>query len=179
MINKISIPKQVNNGPANKKGPQEGGYLNPQDKKVTTKKKAFEGFQAMKDKRYNDVMSHEQAHLSAAKHLAASGIHLDYDSNGVVSGGHVMINVPQAGTKGMSKKKLEQIKTDAGIAREAAAAPSSLGGDAGKLSDADKAIISRASSVMSVTNGILQQKKCECQGCDSCKGLGNRLNISG
>ncbi len=168
MINKIVIPQQVNNG-----------FLDPKSKKVTTREKAFEGFNRMKQQRYNDVMSHEQAHLSAAKHLAASGIHLDYDSNGVVSGGHVMINVPKPGTKNMSMKELEQNKADARIAREAAYAPAFLGGDAGELSGADKSIIAKASSVESITNGILQQKKCECQGCNSCKGIGNKLNISG
>ncbi len=166
MINKIFLPTQ-----------QKNGFLNPESKKVTTREQAFEGFNKMKQQRYDDVMAHEQAHLSAAGHLAASGIHLDYGANGVVTGGHVMIRVPEAGSADMPEDKLKQIISDARIARQAADAPSSLGGDAGELSGADKRIIAKASRVESTTKLALQE--CQCKSCNSCNGVGNKLNISG
>ena len=50
-------------------------------------------FIAFKQKRYNEIMSHEQAHKSAAGSLGGN-IVIEKDKNGVAFAGHVPIKMP-------------------------------------------------------------------------------------
>ena len=88
---------------------------------------------------YNDVHRHEQAHLSKAGRFATSGIHIDYDENGMATSGHVNIAMPS-----LNPKNLQETIDHANTVIASAEAPAGFD----KLSDADKYVATTARGVL-------------------------------
>ncbi len=103
-------------------------------------------FEQFKSQRYAEILSHEQAHQSAAGSLGG-GIHIDFDSNGVAVGGHVPIQIPPLDSKNpeASYKSYCQV-------RNAALAP-------GDPSGQDCAVASKAQALMGQAQVLMARKK--------------------
>lgn len=110
---------------------------------------------------YNDVRRHEQAHLSRAGKYATSGIHIDFDGNGMATSGHVNIAMPTLNPKNL-KETIEQAET----VEAAALAPQSFD----TLSDADKSVAAQARGIKS--KAVAMKSRQDKQG------LGEKINYT-
>jgi len=160
MLKPITMPVRI---PSPKCGQD---YTNPENNAPTTKEKAFQGFEKVKQERYNDIYSHEQAHKSAGGAQAGS-IFIETDGNGVAVGGHVPIRMPS----GVDKLNPEKSHKEAEVAYQAALAP-------GDPSSADLAIASSAQSIMGMARATTgnQSSGFNTSGQDN-KGPGKKLNF--
>ncbi|EKE03283.1 MAG: hypothetical protein ACD_20C00225G0027 [uncultured bacterium] len=159
MISPITLPIQ-----APQKSPTgEQAFINPQTNAVANREQAFQGFEAIKQERYNSIFAHEMLHKSAGG-SQVGGIVIETDTNGVAVGGHVPIRMPG----GVDKANPEKTYKEAEVAYRAASAP---GGD---MSSADKSIAARAHSLMSMSQS--QTGNCCGQGNGSLQ-KGKKLNI--
>lgn len=93
----------------------------------------------IREKSYKDVYRHEAAHLNAAGKYAASGIIIDYDKNGIATGGHVNIKMPT-----LNKNNIDETITHAETVYKAATAPSSFD----ELSTADKTVAAKSQNIL-------------------------------
>lgn len=102
-------------------------------------------------KRNNDVQAHEDAHEKVAGQYG-SGKTIDFGSdqigNPIATGGHVNVQMPGMVNFQQSLEQIEKTKEHARIVAAAAIAPESLGGEAGKLSAADKAVYAQATAAL-------------------------------
>ncbi len=103
-------------------------------------------FERFKAQQYADIMSHEQAHASAAGSLGG-GIHIQFGSNGVAVGGHVPISIP-----GMDSQNPETSYKNYSTVRSAALAP-------GDPSSQDRSVASQAQGLMGQAQVLMSQKK--------------------
>lgn len=103
-------------------------------------------FQKFKARQYADIMSHEQAHASAAGSLGG-GIHIQFDGNGVAVGGHVPIAIP-----GLDRQNPEVSYKNYSTVRNAALAP-------GDPSGQDCAVASQAQALMGRAQVLMAQKQ--------------------
>lgn len=103
-------------------------------------------FQRFKARQYSEIMSHEQAHASAAGSLGG-GIHIQYDGNGVAVAGHVPISIP-----GLDRQNPETSYKNYSVVRSAALAP-------GDPSGQDMAVASTAQSLMGQAQVLMSRKK--------------------
>lgn len=108
-----------------------------------------------KNKSYQDVYRHESAHLAAAGKYAASGINIDYDSNGFAVSGHVNVKMPT-----LNKADPDKTIEHARAVIKSAEAPASFD----ELSDADKSVASKARTVLSQALSLKGQNKDKQQG---------------
>lgn len=103
------------------------------------------------DQRNRDVNAHEDAHKSAAGVYGGPKV-IEFGSdqlgNKVALGGHVSIKMPPVVTFHAPMTQIEKAERHAGIVSFAATAPRSLGGDAGKLSDADRSVNAQAAKAL-------------------------------
>lgn len=103
------------------------------------------------DQRNRDVNAHEDAHKSAAMSFGGAKVvenGRDALGNKVALGGHVSIQMPPVVTFHAPMTQIEKAEKHAAIVSFAAVAPRSLGGDAGKLSDADRAVHAQAEKAL-------------------------------
>ena len=91
------------------------------------------------EKSYSDVYRHESAHLAKAGRFATSGIHIDFDGNGMATSGHVNIAMPS-----LNPKNLQETIEHANTVIASAEAPAGFD----KLSDADKSVAATARGVL-------------------------------
>lgn len=103
-------------------------------------------FEQFKSQRYAEILSHEQAHQSAAGSLGG-GIHIDFDSNGVAVGGHVPIQIPPLDPKNPEASYQSYCQV-----RNAALAP-------GDPSGQDCAVASKAQALMGQAQVLMARKK--------------------
>ncbi|MBY0449137.1 MAG: hypothetical protein K2X01_00745 [Cyanobacteria bacterium] len=101
--------------------------------------------ETLKAERYSAIMSHEQAHASAAGGFGG-GIHIDYDSNGIAIGGHVPISIP-----GLDRANPETSLAAYHTIRSAALAPSDPSGQ-------DMSVAARADSLIGRAQEAISQK---------------------
>ena len=88
---------------------------------------------------YNEVNSHEEKHLEAAKGYGHSKV-INYDGNGIAVSGHVQIQMPH-----FDKKNPDKTIAHAEIVKAAAVAPEEIGSE---LSDADRNVYAQADAVL-------------------------------
>lgn len=166
MIGNPIPPKQVQMGfnqqPSGAKKPQEM-YKNPFDQQVTTKAVAFEGFEKVKQERYNEIYAHEAAHKAAGGSQAGS-INIEYDNNGVAFAGHVNIRFHKAVNKANPMESYNSAKV---AFASATAVPD--------MSAADSAVAAQASSVMSESQFFMNSDDFKMRE----KGVGQKLNMLG
>lgn len=103
-------------------------------------------FERFKARQYADILSHEQAHQSAAGSLGG-GVHIQFDGNGVAVSGHVPIAIP-----GLDRQNPETSYKLYKTVRSAALAP-------GDPSGQDCAVASQAQSLMGQAQVLMAQKK--------------------
>jgi hypothetical protein len=103
-------------------------------------------FERFKARQYADILSHEQAHQSAAGSLGG-GVHIQFDGNGVAVSGHVPIAIP-----GLDRQNPEISYKSYNTVRSAALAP-------GDPSGQDCAVASQAQSLMGQAQVLMAQKK--------------------
>ena len=102
--------------------------------------------ESLKAERYSAIMSHEQAHASAAGGFGG-GIHIDYDSNGIAVGGHVPISIP-----GLDRNSPETSLAAYHTIRSAALAPSDPSGQ-------DMSVAAHADSLIGRAQEAIRQKE--------------------
>ncbi|WP_373533282.1 putative metalloprotease CJM1_0395 family protein [Vampirovibrio sp.] len=103
-------------------------------------------FERFKSRQYADILSHEQAHQSAAGSLGG-GVHIQFDGNGVAVSGHVPIAIP-----GLDPQNPENSYNNYSTVRRAALAP-------GDPSGQDCAVASQAQALMGQAQVLMAQKK--------------------
>lgn len=103
-------------------------------------------FEAFKARQYSAIMSHEQAHASAAGSLGG-GIHIEYDGNGVAVAGHVPISIP-----GLDRQNPELSYKNYSTVYSSALAP-------GDPSGQDVSVASTAQALMGRAQVLMGQKK--------------------
>lgn len=86
-------------------------YVQPMKKPTEVNNKEFEQY---KEKTNNEVMEHEKAHKQAAGELGGE-IVIEKDANGVATGGHVPIMIPEVTEANVevTKEKNERVKAAA------------------------------------------------------------------
>ena len=114
-----------------------------------------------REKTYSDVNRHEQAHLSKAGKYATSGIHIDYDENGMATSGYVNIAMPS-----VNPKNLDETIKHAETVIASAEAPSAVS----DLSDADKSVAASARRTKSIAFAMKSKQDKQ--------GLGENLNYN-
>lgn len=102
--------------------------------------------QAIRAKRYAEIMSHEQAHAAAAGGYGG-GIVIEYDANHIAKGGHVPIHIP-----GLNPQSPESSLKAYQTIRGAALAPHSPSGQ-------DMAVASMAQALMGKAQVLIAQKQ--------------------
>lgn len=185
----MSIPKIQQPQPIQESPQGQGLYRTP-DGQVESKEKAFNIFtQQVKiktQKRNDEVNAHEDMHQSVAGGFGGGKViesGSDELGNSIATGGHVMIQMPQTGLTGQSSlTQIEKTEEHARIVAASAIAPEALGGDAGKLSAADKSVYAQANAVLGSTTAAKYQRmafdakiamqqpeaKCTCGKCAKC-----------
>jgi hypothetical protein len=118
----------------------------PAAESVKAKAEERAAFDQFKAQRYAEILSHEQAHQSAAGSLGG-GIHIDFDSNGVAVGGHVPIKIPP-----LDPNNPETSYQSYSQVRNAALAP-------GDPSGQDCAVASKAQALMGQAQVLMARKK--------------------
>ena len=118
-----------------------------------------------KTKSYADVYRHESAHLAAAGKYAASGIHIDFDGNGIATGGHVNVKMPT-----LNRKNLDETINHAQTVIKSAEAPASFD----ELSDADKNVAAQSRAVLSQALALKGKNNNK----ENDKQSGSKLNIT-
>ena len=103
-------------------------------------------FQAFRAKRNAEVMAHESAHAAAAGSFGGA-IHIDYDGNGVATGGHVPIQMPSLDSSDPSKT--------VGHAQTVINAATAPGAD---MSGQDAAVAAQAQSILGQAQVLMAQK---------------------
>ncbi len=117
---------------------------------IQPKGKDSAAFEQFKAQRYAEILSHEQAHQSAAGSLGG-GIHIDFDSNGVAVGGHVPIKIPPLDPSNPEASYQSYCQV-----RNAALAP-------GDPSGQDCAVASKAQALMGQAQVLMARKKQKAQ----------------
>ena len=157
---KISFPKKVNYAVAgiNPARRQNIGKDNQQslfqqsNGIISTKNKAFLAFGQKVEKQNNSVILHENAHLSGSG-PQASGMPVYNTRNihgyNVIVGGHQNVLVPAMISFMATKPQIEKTMKAARYTINGAEAPSSLGGQAGILSAADKNVAAQGRAILS------------------------------
>ncbi len=148
------LPKRIQNPVLSQNG-QQPPYHDPNTGKVGSREKTVSAFKARIDKRTADVVAHEEAHLAAAGRIASGGPSYDtktFDVAGTpvtgIVGGHVNVKVPGKVSFKASKEQIARTMKDAELTIASAEAPLGLGGDAGRLSDADKSVAAAGRAVL-------------------------------
>lgn len=139
--------------PAINSSNQSSGHRSPVQGDTQPEKareKAQAAFDQFKAQRYAEILSHEQAHQSAAGSLGG-GIHIDFDSNGVAVGGHVPIKIPP-----LDPNNPEASYQGYCQVRSAALAP-------GDPSGQDCAVASKAQALMGQAQVLMARKKQKAQ----------------
>lgn len=113
------------------------------------------------NKRNLDVQAHEDLHESVAGKYATGKV-VNYGSdqvgNPIATDGHVTINMPK---KVEFKNPLDQIDETREHAKAVAAsaiAPQALGGDAGRLSSADRSVYAQANALLGTAETARSQR---------------------
>jgi len=113
------------------------------------------------DKRTRDVENHEAAH-AAASGPYGGGININFGSdelgNRVALSGNVPIKMPPAVTYKNPMPVIENTEKHAETVAFAAIAPAALGGEAGELSSADKAIYNAALKAKALAGSAKSQR---------------------
>lgn len=148
MLNPVKLPQSLPNGI----------YINPQNNAPVSKETALNIFKHEKQKRYNDINTHEKKHKAAGGDQAGS-IVINTDSNGIATDGHVSIEMPDKVNKANPKETLRMAQ----IAYNSATAPDDM-------SPQDRAVASKAQSVMSQANTALNEQSFS---------KGSKLNLLG
>ncbi len=113
------------------------------------------------NRRNRDVEAHEDAHERAAGPYATGktiNFGTDRLGNPFATGGHVRIIMPPKVTFKSSMSQIQQAEEHAKTVAAAAIAPLTLGGEAGRLSAADKAVYAQANAAFSKANDAKSRK---------------------
>lgn len=152
-MNYSHLFKQPQSGAKPAQGGQTQGASDVQGERGTQATAQVQGlennpkFQAFKATRNAEVMAHEQAHASAAGAFGGS-IHIDYDQNGVATGGHVPISMPA-----MDSSSPDKTASHAQTVINAATAPGS------DMSGQDASVAAQAQSILGQAQVLMGQKK--------------------
>ena len=99
----------------------------------------------------NHVLNHEREHLAAAGEFAVGGIHLDYNSQGWATGGHVNIKMPT-----LDKSNPQKTIRHAEIVQKAALAPSDPSGQDLKVAAQASKVLFQAQQAMNNRENFTQ-----------------------
>lgn len=99
------------------------------------------------------ILNHEKQHLAAAGEYAAGGIHMDYNSDGWATGGHVNIKMPPKIDKNTSPEMARKALKHAEVVKGAALAPSDPSSQDMKVAAQATQIMFQANQLLSNNNG--------------------------
>lgn len=171
-ISGIAYPTPVYSTAAKSKNQQQGGQYSPQMAQqpmykdpygnITTKAQAMASFEGYVNNQNSAIKAHEEAHKSAAGPQASGSPAYNTTSifgHTLITGGHQGVNVPSEIGFMAAKPQIENTIRAAQYTINGAEAPLTLGGMAGELSDADKAVAARGRVVLSSAKLAFRQRE--------------------
>jgi len=133
-----------------------------QNGNLTTKTQAMLSFEGRINEQNKAIQSHEEAHMRAAGPQANGSPVYNTTSifgHTLITGGHQGVNVPSEIGFMAAKPQIENTMKAAQYTINGAEAPSTLGGMAGELSDADRAVAARGRAVLSSSKLAFRQRE--------------------
>ncbi|MFH0702951.1 MAG: putative metalloprotease CJM1_0395 family protein [bacterium] len=126
---------------------REPAYLNPETQQFDARKKAFDAFEQMKQKKYDKIFGHEAKHKQVGGSQAGA-INIEKDVNDVAVEGSVPIQMPEEVDPKNPQRTYEMAK----VAHDSALAPPDP-------SSPDLAIAAKAGTVMTQAQTEVNNKK--------------------
>lgn len=135
---------------------------------------AMQQWEKKRQQNNQHILNHEQQHLAAAGEYAAGGIHMDYNSDGWATGGHVNIKMPPKINENTSPEMAKKALKHAEVVKGAALAPSDP-------SSQDMKVAAQATQIMFQANQLLANNNGKQTGSNPASNqinAGKKLNIT-
>lgn len=169
-VHGIGVPRRIDAHEQNAQNQQRQQkqrqmFHDPVTGKISSQQETLAAFKGRVKEQNDGIIAHEEAHKRAAGPQAIGSPHYNTKTVNVaghpvsiITGGHQMVAVPDTISFQATKPQIERTMRAAEYAVRGAEAPSSLGGRAGELSDADRSVAEKGRAVLSAAQAAFGKR---------------------